>query len=97
MKTFTLGDYDYQAKDCIDNVLIDPLTPAHFWTMPVQDREPEELEKWEGLPFIVSDPNGTFRVYCLNFGAWDRPSLINASDNLPELIAIITQHQHAKH
>ena len=96
VKIFNLGDYEYQAKDCVDGILIDPLVPPNFWTQPIEERKPEELEQWAWLQFIVSDPNGIFRVYCLNYGAHDRPSLMNAG-NLSEMLVYLKMYHYVKH
>ena len=90
-ETFKLGEYEFQAQDCIDGVLIDPVVPIGFWVTPVDERTTEELAQWQGLPFIVSSANGIYKVYCLTIGAWDRPSLLYAGDNLGELIAMVAR------
>jgi hypothetical protein len=90
-KIFKLGEHEFQAQDCVNGVLIDPVVPVGFWVTPVDERTIEELAQWQGLPFIVSSANGIYKVYCLTIGAWDRPSLLYAGDNLGELIAMVAR------
>jgi len=85
MKFFMLNGWAYKAKAVIDHILIDPHLPDNFWTTPIRDCTTEELEKWEGLPFIITFGDH-FSGYCLNREARDRPTLLHASNDLAEVI-----------
>ena len=91
MKSFKLNGNQYEAKALISNILIDPKLPDGFWTTPICERSSEELELWEFVPFIIT-LGDLFKGYCLDGGAWDRPSLLNASDDLTEIIEHLTNY-----
>ena len=88
MKTFKIDGDEYQAEDCIDNILIEPKLPDHFYTEPLADRTEEHMRLWQNFPFIVID-NEFYKIYSLNFGAWDRPSLLGAFQNLQQAVDFV--------
>jgi hypothetical protein len=92
MKSFKIdGDNtEYQAHDWINGIFIDPLLPDNFWTEPLEERSEEDMRLWQDLPFIVSD-NGFYKVYCLDGGAWDRPSLKGGFDTQEQAINFIIE------
>ena len=90
LKTFQIDSYDYQAEDCIQGIFINPVLPENFWTEPLEERTEEDMRLWQDLPFIISD-NDFYKVYCLNGGAWDRPSLIGGFDTLAKAIGFIKE------
>lgn len=69
-KTFQLGGHTFQAADCIDGVLVDPVLPEKFNFCEDEDR-PASHDRWRGQPYIVS-AGDTYQVYCLDGGCHDR-------------------------
>jgi excisionase family DNA binding protein len=90
LKTFQIDSYDYQAEDCIQGIFINPVLPENFWTEPLEERTEEDMRLWQDLPFIISD-NDFYKVYCLNGGAWDRPSLIGGFDSRDKAVEFIVE------
>ncbi len=89
MKLLNLGDFAYEAQDCIDAILIDPVLPDDFYTQPIIKRDPEHLEKWFNRPFIVSIDNEIYKGYCLNSACTDRPMLLTVSSDLNQTLEIL--------
>jgi hypothetical protein len=87
MNTYKIGEFEFTAKDAKEGILIDPTLPAHFYSKAIAERSAVEVEKWEGLPYIVSAQQG-FRVECLDGGAWDRPTLWGQSAQIDEAISV---------
>lgn len=69
-KTFILGGHTFEAADCIEGVLVDPVLPANFNYCEDEDR-PASHDVWRGRPYIVS-AGDTYQVYCLDGGCHDR-------------------------
>jgi len=90
LKTFQIDSYDYQAEDCIQGIFINPVLPENFWTEPLEERTEEDMRLWQDLPFIISD-NDFYKIYCLNGGAWDRPSLIGGFDSQDKAVDFIVE------
>jgi hypothetical protein len=88
MKTFLINGINYLAKDCINEILIDPELPFNFWSTPIIDRSESDNDKWFNRPFIVSDDNGIYKLYRLGTGAWDRPVLHAANPDLNALLEL---------
>lgn len=88
MKTFKIDGIYYQAQDCIDEILIKPILPDNFYTEPLEDRTEEHMRRWQNLPFIVLD-NEFYKVYRLDGGAFDRPTLRGAFQNLQQAVKFI--------
>jgi hypothetical protein len=88
MKSFKIDGDEYQAEDSIDGIFINPLLPENFWTEPLENRSEEHMRLWLDFPFIVSD-NEFYKVYCLDRGAWDRPSLKGGFDTQEQAINFI--------
>jgi len=91
MKTFVfdVDNTQYQAENYVKCIFINPVLPDNFWTEHMENRTPEHIRHWINMPFILSD-NDFYKVYCLDGGAWDRPSLIggfDSQDNAVEFIA----------
>jgi hypothetical protein len=94
MKTFVIGKTKFLAENRFGNVLIDPELPENFGCTDNQKRSAEQLDKWWGRPYLeleIEDPeqwpDGVFyRVYCLDGGAWDRPTLWGRFESLHEAL-----------
>lgn len=69
---------------------INPTLPAHFDGTRNEDR-PASHQKWWYRPYIVTFDRwsrGTrYDVYCLDGGAWDRPTWLGDFADLPAAIA----------
>ena len=92
MKTFVfdVDNTQYQAENYVKGIFINPVLPDNFWTEPMENRTPEHMRHWEAMPFILSD-NDFYKVYCLDGGAWDRPSLIGGFDSQDRAIDFIIE------
>ncbi len=53
---------------------VDPVLPPDFDTTPNEERSAAEIARWWDRPFAVSKPDGSYTVYALDGGAWDRPT-----------------------
>lgn len=71
-------------------IAINPDLPSDFFFTPNDERSPEEIEAWWGVPFILSDDcaeTGTlYNVRRLDGSAWDRPTNYGVFDTLDEAI-----------
>jgi hypothetical protein len=52
---FEVDGTEYQARDYIGGVFIDPVLPDNFWTEPLETRTPEHMKHWENQPFIIGE------------------------------------------
>jgi excisionase family DNA binding protein len=82
---FEVDGTEYQARNYVSGIFIDPVLPDDFWTAPINERSPEYLKHWEAMPFVLTD-DGFYKAYCLDGGAWDRPSLLCGFDTLDKAI-----------
>lgn len=87
---FEVDGTEYQARDYIGGVFIDPVLPDDFWTEPLENRTPEHMKHWEAMPFILSN-DGFYKIHCLDGGAWDRPTLIGGFDTQAKAIDFIVE------
>jgi hypothetical protein len=88
MKTFVIAGQSYQAENCIDDILVNPLLPENFNSTPMDARSQDHMDKWYQLPYILSN-SGFYTVRCLDGGAWDRSSLKGGFDSLNQAIDFI--------
>jgi len=69
-----------KAQRIVDGIPVDPELPEGFWSTPIEKRPESQVEDFWGKPFVLTVPHvewaGGFRydTYCLNSGAWDRPT-----------------------
>lgn len=96
MKTFKIDGLDYIAEDFIQGILVNPELPEGFWTKPISDRNDEELALWLHHVFIWMESEGMKKLYSLDNGCWDRPTLLYASNDLNEIIKYLHDHDHIK-
>ena len=87
---FEVDGTEYQARDYVSGVFIDPLLPDNFWTESLENRTEELLLHWHNMPFIMSN-DGFYKIHCLDGGAWDRPSLIGGFDTQAKAIDFIVE------
>jgi hypothetical protein len=87
MNTYKIGEFEFTAEDAKEGILIDPSLPTHFYAKAIAERSAAEVERWEGLPYIVPTPLG-FRVECLDGGAWDRPTMWGSAGTVDDAIKI---------
>lgn len=85
---FEVDNTEYQAEHFIDGIFINPALPENFWTESLENRSEEHMRHWDAMPFILSE-GGFYKVYCLDGGAWDRPSLIGGFDTQEQAIDFI--------
>jgi hypothetical protein len=86
---FEIDNQEYYAQACIEGIFINPVLPEDFWTLPIKDRTEENMQHWKGKPFIITDDNNFYKVYCLDGGSWDRPSLKGGFDSQAKAIDFI--------
>ena len=76
----------------IKGVPVDPKLPRAFWTT-ANERRPLSHGRWWYRPFVRSCqseawPGGLrFDVYCLDGGAWDRPTVWGCFGSLEEAVS----------
>lgn len=74
----------FKAENAANDVLINPKLPAKFFFTTNEDR-PKSHQKYWNLPFIiVNDSN--YQVFCLDGGAWDRPTMWGYYKTLDEAL-----------
>ena len=91
---FEADNTKYKADDFIKGVFINPLLPEDFWTEPLENRSEEHMKHWEAMPFILVE-GGFYKVYCLDGGAWDRPTLRGGFDTQAQAINFIIEKYQA--
>ncbi|EHE3169016.1 DNA-binding protein [Salmonella enterica] len=62
-----------------NQIPINPALPKNFDITPNEKRSKAQLDAWWDHPYCV-ESNGKYHVYCLNGGAWDRPTLLGQTD-----------------
>jgi hypothetical protein len=80
--------HEFECKDLIDGIPIDPVMPARFGETDNTLRPPEHLA-WLDVPYIVSNPSGpanSFTCYCLDGGAWDRPTWLGTYSHIDDAV-----------
>lgn len=77
------------APSEIDGILIDPENPPKY-DIPNDERSIRELKFWWKRPYVRTSmaPIGGYDVYCLDGGAWDRPTWVGRGDTIDEAVAI---------
>ena len=76
----------------IDGIPVNPVLPEGFWDRD-NARRPAGHARWRNRPFVLTVLNdawpGGFRfdTYCLDGGAWDRPTAWGKFGTLEEAIA----------
>lgn len=81
MRTFQINAQHFTANDCQRGVLIDPVLPIGFMGTPNIER-PHAHMIWWGMPYVETDSKESFSVWCLDGGAWDRPTWRGKAETL---------------
>ncbi|EDN2416872.1 DNA-binding protein [Salmonella enterica] len=71
---------------------LNPKLPANFDITPNEERSKAQLDAWWDHPYCVTY-NGKFLVYCLNGGAWDRPTMLGQADTYDEACELAEEKQ----
>ena len=69
-----------------------PTLPKNFDITPNEKRSKAQLDAWWDHPYCVTH-NEKFHVYCLNGGAWDRPSWMAQADTYDEACELAERKQ----
>ena len=64
-----------------NRIPLDPVLPKNFDCTPNEKRSKAQLDAWWDHPYGVTQSDGKIVVFCLNGGAWDRPSMLCLADN----------------
>jgi len=104
MNTYKLSGQRFHAEGLIplpgsttEKILLNPKLPEHFYNLAIEDRSDEELELWEGHPYIKSEandawPSGTiYKVHCLDGGARRRPTTWGWFNTLDEAVECVEE------
>ncbi|ELR6233645.1 DNA-binding protein [Escherichia coli] len=76
-----------------NRIPLDPVLPKNFDCTPNEKRSKAQLDAWWDHPYGVTQPDGKIVVYCLNGGAWDRPSVLCLADNYDEACELAERQQ----
>ncbi|MEG2568523.1 MAG: hypothetical protein RSA84_20185 [Acinetobacter sp.] len=71
---------------------LDPKLPANFDITPNDKRSKNQLDTWWDHPYCITH-DGAFLVYCLNGGAWDRPTLFGKANTYDEACELAEKKQ----
>ena len=94
---YILNGEEVDAADCVDGVLIDPVQ-APEWDIRNEERPPYEIYAWWRRPYITTNNmNAPFDVYCLDGGAWDRPTMIGRKETLAEAVEMAKAYSPVAH
>lgn len=80
-----------KAEKTIEGIPVNPVLPKRFWDTD-NERRPASHEKWWFQPFVMTVPNEfweggvRFDTWCLDGGAWDRPTAWGKFGTLEEAI-----------
>ena len=87
---FEVDNTEYEAENYVNGIFINPVLPDNFWTEPLEYRTEEHMRHWDAMPFILSE-GGFYKIYCLDGGAWDRPTLRGGFDTQAQAIDFIIE------
>lgn len=85
MQTYTLNNRVYQAENCIEGILVDPILPDDFFETPAIDKSSTELNAWWCIPFIVNSDQG-YKVVCLEGETRRGPTVTGPFEDLDEAL-----------
>lgn len=83
IRTFTVRGNKIRAKDVIDGIPVNPVTPRDRRH---EERPATERATWWYLPYVVQNDYGYWFVYRMDGGAWDRATGHGHADTLEEAI-----------
>lgn len=87
VNTYFKPYHKFSNQVLIEDIAYNPKLPNNFWSNPNEDRDYEELQDWWDKAFIVSN-SGTFIVYRLDGGAWDRPTRQGTVDKFEDALEL---------
>ncbi|EKF1022614.1 DNA-binding protein [Escherichia coli] len=67
--------------------------PKNFDCTPNEKRSKAQLDAWWDHPYGVTQSDGKIVVFCLNGGAWDRPSMLCLADNYDDACELAERKQ----
>ncbi|MGL9585674.1 DNA-binding protein [Escherichia coli] len=76
-----------------NRIPLNPVLPKNFDCTPNEKRSKAQLDAWWDHPYGVTEHDGKIVVYCLNGGAWDRPSVLGFADNYDEACELAERQQ----
>ncbi|HAI9599732.1 DNA-binding protein [Escherichia coli] len=76
-----------------NRIPLDPVLPKNFDCTPNEKRSKAQLDAWWDHPYGVTEHDGKIVVYCLNGGAWDRPSVLGLANNYDEACELAERQQ----
>lgn len=86
MKNFELDSYTFFAENCLDGILISPQLPQGFNVIDISKRESLEIDMWMNRFYIEVQGHenypSKYSLWCLDSGAWDRPTNYGNYDDL---------------
>jgi hypothetical protein len=72
------------AADAELPLLIDPQLPKDFFETRNESRSARQLKLWWDRPFAQASDDGQLTVWCLDGGAWDRPTWYGVAKTVEE-------------
>lgn len=75
-----------------NQIPINPTLPKNFDITPNEKRSKAQLDAWWDHPYCV-ESNGKYHVYCLNGGAWDRPTFLGQTDTYDDACELAERRQ----
>ena len=76
-----------------NRIPLDPVLPKNFDCTPNEKRSKAQLDAWWDHPYGVTRSDGKIVVFCLNGGAWDRPSMLCLADNYDDACELAERKQ----
>ncbi|BEA23991.1 TPA: DNA-binding protein [Escherichia coli] len=76
-----------------NRIPLDPVLPKNFDCTPNEKRSKAQLDAWWDHPYGVTQSDGKIVVFCLNGGAWDRPSMLCLADNYDDACELAERKQ----
>lgn len=75
-----------------NQIPINPTLPKNFDITPNEKRSKAQLDAWWDHPYCV-ESDGKYHVYCLNGGAWDRPTFLGQTDTYDDACELAERRQ----
>lgn len=75
-----------------NRIPLNPTLPKNFDITPNEKRSKAQLDAWWDHPYCALH-EGKFHVYCLNGGAWDRPTWLGQADSYDEACEVAESKQ----
>ncbi len=65
---------------------VNPRLPKKFSSTPNVDRPEKQIRQWWCRPYVTEE-GGSWHIYCLDGGAWDRPTWRGSVNSCDEAVA----------